>query len=722
MIEESLLKSNFLGKDGFIWWIGQVADPKSWRDDRSRVDSIGSWAYRCKVRIIGYHTFDGNVLPDDDLPWAHVLTSAADGSPGQGSFGKLPLLVGGESVLGFFLDGEEAQQPVVVACFYRNESVKNLISPELIQKEKSSKFKPFTGIQGKLADNPFTRMEATPDGTVKPVPSQINSPADKKVGAARTTGELKKDRLFNKDKADQKFNNQFKKTVTNENGCTDNLIVQIKNVLKDFIRFLNGLEETVIGFIDPVRNVIVDIQSEVRKVARYVASLFKKVINEVRSTLMRWIGNLLRDFIQTLPLSQHCIATEAAKNILDIIFCKLEELLPDLISFIVGLLNNLVGSVIAVSLCSVEEFLAALIAKLSQLIDGAISTVLSGIEWLVGAIGQLFDIVTGGLNTISRILSFLQCDSLTCETTVDWQPFQNGTILNPADSWLNSISNIDLFSGLGDTVDDWSQLISMFGSPLVPNSRCRESVVNPQNQNDIAVPTGTRLSRCIPPEVYIVGDGIDAQAIPVVSDVDGSILSFIVTNTGLEYTQPPTVTIVDNSGYGSGARARASISTTGNIESIYITSPGRGYCPRNLVGIGSTVAGIGSTTAGTGIATSSSGIGSTSIGISTTPTGIVTSIVIESPGYGYTSGDTISVGGCIYSPLLTENGSIIAVTESSQCQINFRTIPDVEINTTTGQGAVLFPVIQYTPTYIVDNPTITAGINTNRIISVVQCV
>ena len=70
MIEESLLKSNFIGKDGFIWWIGQVADPSVWRNENSRVDGKKqksgesndeeAWGYRCKVRIIGYHSFDKN--------------------------------------------------------------------------------------------------------------------------------------------------------------------------------------------------------------------------------------------------------------------------------------------------------------------------------------------------------------------------------------------------------------------------------------------------------------------------------------------------------------------------------------------------------------------------------------------------------------------------------------------------------------------------------------
>jgi hypothetical protein len=146
MIEESLLKSNFAGKDGFIWWIGQVADPSVWRNEKTRLtNSSGEanqngWAYRCKVRIVGYHSFSRNELPDADLPWAHVLTSAADGAPGQGGFGKTPMLVGGESVVGFFLDGDEAQQPVVMGCFHRTPAVVNIDNP--------NPFDPFTGFKG----------------------------------------------------------------------------------------------------------------------------------------------------------------------------------------------------------------------------------------------------------------------------------------------------------------------------------------------------------------------------------------------------------------------------------------------------------------------------------------------------------------------------------------------------------------------------------------------
>ena len=51
MIDESLIKSNFVGRDGFRWWIGQIppADAQG-----GQVNGAG-WGNRFKVRIMGYH-------------------------------------------------------------------------------------------------------------------------------------------------------------------------------------------------------------------------------------------------------------------------------------------------------------------------------------------------------------------------------------------------------------------------------------------------------------------------------------------------------------------------------------------------------------------------------------------------------------------------------------------------------------------------------------------
>ena len=66
MIEQSLLKSNFIGRDGFRWWVGQIPKIDSWSEQASGK----GWGIRYKVRIMGYHPYDENILSDDDLPWA----------------------------------------------------------------------------------------------------------------------------------------------------------------------------------------------------------------------------------------------------------------------------------------------------------------------------------------------------------------------------------------------------------------------------------------------------------------------------------------------------------------------------------------------------------------------------------------------------------------------------------------------------------------------------
>lgn len=741
MIEESLLKSNFLGKDGFVWWIGQVADPSVWRNEKSRVDSKGSWAYRCKVRIIGYHTFDGNILPDEDLPWAHILTSASDGAPGQGGFGKLPQLIGGESVLGFFLDGDEAQQPVVVSCFYRNTSVQNLVTPDLVKKEKSSRFKPFTGMQGSLSTS-TTRRKKSEEGNLKQPPKNTvesgpavtfgvdNSgtiglgtdfnPLSSGSGSNFNFTGVVQDKLFYDDASSVAALKTFydQGPVEGDNGCWNNFIAQIQSALRGFIGFVNGLEKTALGFIDPIRNKVVDIRQKIKKVARLIASIMKFIINGMRDNIIKLIGCLFRAFAPTTPLPQWLQISEAAKQIINIIFCIFEKLFGPILDFILGMLEGLIGKSNNIPQCAASEMTASLIEKLSDLVDDGLASVLSGIDWLTGGIGQITSYIRGSVNYLSQILSFLECDRLQCKPVKSWDPFAGIQFPN-TDEWAETINKIDILNGLGDSVDEWTGLLSMYGSADTPFRDCRERITNPQSQEDLMpMPPGVRFYQCIPPEIIITGDGVGASAVAVVEPNSGSLLAIRVLNAGRGYSQNPTINILDNSNYGSGAQAGARINQNGNIESIYIISPGSGYCQTNLgIGITSGTPGIG-TTGGTGIGVTNGGGGT---GISSIPIGIVTSIVITSPGIGYTNGDIINIGSCSYSPILTANGSIIGINSVGSCQTEFRELPTATINTNTGQGAVLRPVLRYIPQYIVDNPNSRVGLTTDQIINVNLC-
>jgi hypothetical protein len=89
---------DFAGKGGFVWWTGVV-------EDRQDPLKLG----RCRVRCVGWHSENKAHLPTNMLPWAlpayapnHTQTYAPKD---------------GDMVFGFFTDGENAQNPIMLGVF-----------------------------------------------------------------------------------------------------------------------------------------------------------------------------------------------------------------------------------------------------------------------------------------------------------------------------------------------------------------------------------------------------------------------------------------------------------------------------------------------------------------------------------------------------------------------------------------------------------------------------
>ena len=93
--------SDFMGRDGFVWFVGVVED----RDDPERLG-------RVRVRCLGYHTENKTLIETEDLPWANVM--GPTDTPSMNGLGHTPpFIVEGSWVLGVFRD-EEFQQPIVL--------------------------------------------------------------------------------------------------------------------------------------------------------------------------------------------------------------------------------------------------------------------------------------------------------------------------------------------------------------------------------------------------------------------------------------------------------------------------------------------------------------------------------------------------------------------------------------------------------------------------------
>jgi hypothetical protein len=90
------MNTNFIGKNNFIWWVGVI---------ENRVDPLALG--RCQVRIFGWHNENSVLLPTSDLPWSQAMIPL-----NNSKHFSSPRL--GEWVVGFFMDGEQAQIPVMM--------------------------------------------------------------------------------------------------------------------------------------------------------------------------------------------------------------------------------------------------------------------------------------------------------------------------------------------------------------------------------------------------------------------------------------------------------------------------------------------------------------------------------------------------------------------------------------------------------------------------------
>jgi hypothetical protein len=94
------MPNNHLGDPSFRWWWGCVED---------RIDPLQKG--RVRVRIHSYHSPFKKDIPTEALPWAEVLQPATTGNSPQATAVGLHE---GLWVFGFFKDGAECQQPVVL--------------------------------------------------------------------------------------------------------------------------------------------------------------------------------------------------------------------------------------------------------------------------------------------------------------------------------------------------------------------------------------------------------------------------------------------------------------------------------------------------------------------------------------------------------------------------------------------------------------------------------
>ena len=770
MITEQLLKSNFSGKDGFSWWIGRVAHPKYWKLKNLANTAAGSSDHRVKVRIIGYHPWD-DTLPENDLPWAQVMMDPVAGS-GQGSMGDTLNLSGGETAIGFFSDGEEAQQPVIIGLLHRSEEATNSISEKELLDSNSNQFRPFTGrgsATGAKTNFPAPTKK-TPEVIIDPKivensPKRVESgKIEKSRVRENSTGLHDKDGNLIGSAAFAAFTRDNTKEHDKPSTCEDNVVGDISQALTDFVAFASVLESFQGNFIDPLTNAIVDMEQQIRDTAKAVQRIIKKALNNIRTGLIKRIMGLFKIFasigkrLNPLDFFLGPAAQKAFKKIIKIIFCLFDNIFGDLLPFITNLIKGLLGRVINVGICAVEQFTSGIVGKLMDLIKKVTGPILAGINWLTGGLANITNVLSKVSSYARQIIAFLDCTGVKCSKPSKWVSNFGGSVQVKADNWNKILSNTDFLSGIQEDLAEVEKNLGknklarwIAGEDL---ESAKKANINGSNVYDL-LQTIDKITDGKTSELFEEGGfgSIEAAIASFSLFGNGSdIFSGCNNNTynpqtqddlstlpvGVKHPQciPPAAEI---RGVGTGAVVKPIVGNNRKIFSVEVLNGGSGYDSSTKITIfdksghgegargeviveDGAVKSIVVTKQGSGYCGGENNI-DLNVGVGTDISGIITSIHVSAPGIGFTSGDTFTVvgSGVTGSLTITPNGSIIGAQLPTNNNLEYDKRPIIILNTTEGSSAELIPIMKYNAQLITDQDGSTGVRPLVGITSVIDC-
>ena len=464
MIEQGLFKRYFVGRDGFIWWIGQIAPESSWKDNKPAgpVGSNGDmqgFGERYRVRIMGYHTADVDSLPDEELPWAYIMYPVTAGTGSRGSSASANITQG-DFVFGFFMDGEDAQMPVIMGLLGNNEyaAVQKNITP--------ARFIPFSG---------FTESDQLPRYSIK---TNQGDEVVQQTGAQTTDGNTQ----AQGDKAEAPNNTVADESATQSTTTIDaastaaaeeqtqplaqpsdcepipmgkiqqdiqNAITEIQKLQKSITDY--QLVVTISGREYSVSDIEQLIQQKLAWVTEKVSEGIKWVMKQSQKFVTRTVNEIMNKTYYLLFPSDRPALHTAIQTVMDLIACLFRKFVGSLITDVGEMVEQAANNVINAASCVVENLVANTLGQIIGEISSAVNDVLGGITALTGQATALAGEVLG---IITDLLSFLSCEEPpNCPGVNNWNILSGAAPLTAGniDSLVSKASAIaDTAAGIVD--------------------------------------------------------------------------------------------------------------------------------------------------------------------------------------------------------------------------------------------------------------------------------
>ncbi|AIX14625.1 baseplate hub + tail lysozyme [Synechococcus phage ACG-2014d] len=382
--------TDFLGKDGFVWWIGEVEDTKD-------PQYIG----RVKCRVLGFYTGPEAGFQKDlqtkDLPWANVLQptdQAGIDGVGKSSHSLRP----GAIVMGFFLDGEEAQFPIVMGVLRISQA------PGTSLEGKNSTFL-FTNAPNREDINPVNKELGSSSADISKTQTNTNSNTVKTPGEPDTKITAKSPNSAAQ-KAPATASNQTKPTVRSSGtpaasgvgGPWKTLEVKLTQLVEDLVGAASSVVKSESGdFVDVFENKIVRMEEFTDKIQNFLSAVFSQIVSAFKEQLTVIAGQglsaagLISQFTG-IPFVVLQIVQTIIEALLSQI-CTLDGLISDMLSDPMSVVTDLIDDIVS----------------------GAMDAASAAVAGVQDVINQVTCSIQNGLGFVKDILSLVKAATSVME-------------------------------------------------------------------------------------------------------------------------------------------------------------------------------------------------------------------------------------------------------------------------------------------------------------------
>ncbi len=533
-MENIFVKNHFVGRDGFIWWIGQIPNEEVWKENKtgfpqSNNEECPGFAERYKVRIMGYHTAVPSELEDSELPWATVMYPVTAGGGGRAAYQNANLTQGCW-VFGFFIDGDQCQTPVIMGALGYNDY------NTVMKNVPDAKFVPFSGYtpKDKMATT-GTKAEES-EGYVAEISQEGG--ANNNANITESTGG---DSTITSHASDvMRTDGQKKEPVEQPQDCRPIPTAKIQQITKNLLHEVEQLKraktERRYALVKETSEYDEVIKKKVAEASEQIAGSMKQIMAEVQKNTTEKINDKLKStYDKVFPNERQALKKEV-ESINDAIACQFRNIAGGLMDMLKNFLGDAVNKLVNAASCFIDNMVGAMMGTLSNAIENSLGSIFGALNGMTG----LSISFPGGeaLGIIQDVLSFLQCEeNPACSQTSEMS------------LWDGNASTPSMGAGdIGKLAGSFSNIFGKLPIPELDIPNLPFGDVFGHNSCD------TGPIKCGPPILDIFGGAGKGAAGNLIVSRLGEILGADMKSYGTNYDDAAQARVLDHCGIGQGAQ------------------------------------------------------------------------------------------------------------------------------------------------------------------------